>query len=151
MKRESLHDTMKRDILNVYLASLLRMRRDNSSVRVLEVIDEASRSAAPRFYVCPRHAREIATRIIDGKPFPTPLSPLKVEMYNEIARRYVAIREDGNDTRQPIFIFNEIVEQPAPSFYIAFSTFRNILYEAMNDPHIRRQLHRQLCTMHSEL
>ena len=53
-------------------------------------------------------------------------------MYTEIYKRYLAMREAG-DKRPPLHLFEEIVQQPAPSFYmepitIKFLIERNIKY-----------------------
>ena len=135
-KYETKHDMLKRDILLVFNQTMERMCKGGANVLVGEIIAEAHKSQAPRFYVSPREAQEQTVRFLKGEH----LNVRRREMYAEIARRYLEQKDRHNYGRTSIHIFEKIVEQPAPSFYLTFKSFRKILYEALNDSSLRKPL-----------
>lgn len=89
---------------------------------------------APRFYITPRAAHTQCIKLADGSP-----PSRRVEMYIELLRRYNARRE-GGDTRSATSIFTELVNEPAPSFYLGADTIRDIiLHHISYERHKKRQ------------
>lgn len=107
--------------------ALLQMWNNSSSDNIYEYL---SRQPAPRFYVQAITAKMKCAQLIKGELLNT--GHQTIFMYTEIYKRYLAMREAG-DKRPPLHLFEEIVQQPAPSFYmepisIKFIIERNLRY-----------------------
>lgn len=82
----------------------------------LDVYTEVANSPASRFYVDVKRATDVVRGLISGKK-DVRLTPLKAEMYGEIARR-VAIVMDAHPCLGLREAVERVVESPAPKFYI---------------------------------
>ena len=54
----------------------------------------------------------------------------KREMYHEIYRRYLQMKEETGIAG--FCILEQILEQPAPSYYINVATMKGIIYKSIN-------------------
>ena len=77
-----------------------------------------------------------------GKPLPI-TNKNKIAMYKEIYRRYKA-REKNCDNRYKYVILEDIIEEPAPSFYIDMETFRGIVYRTLRDTCRKSEHHKAI-------
>ena len=112
----------ERDIQDMVEAFRKAMRENN--LPVCDCFKIAATLPAPRFYTSPMQAYRIVSRMHRGLPVRIE-NELKKEMYREIYRRWV---ESGSTTYATL---KDIIEQPAPRFYIAESTFTTVVYREL--------------------
>ena len=127
----SLRERRRQDIIDSFFESMKELRKTSPFITQSEVIEHASRSSAPRFYVTFENARRFVSLLMRGKRLPI-TNENKVSMYKEIYRRYKARVKDAN-ARYKYLILESIIEEPAPSFYIDGDTFRGIIYRTLRD------------------
>ena len=125
----TVRDIRRQDIIDSFFNSLKELRKTRPFVTQNEVIEHAARSTAPRFYVTFENARRFVSLLMRGKRLPI-VNKNKVEMYKEIYRRYKARLKDCNK-RYKYLILEQIIEEPAPSFYLDEETFRGIVYKSL--------------------
>lgn len=127
---ESNRTQMMKDLLAIYYESLRRVKRTNPDASMLDIIADAYRSPAPRFYVTVDSAQDRIPKLIKGKPIHVK-NKLRAAMWHEIACRFCEELE-----RHPTWTNAEItqlvLDQQASSFYVSQSHFRNLIYEALN-------------------
>ena len=97
---------------------LMRVYRDKlaeASIIVMPVIFQlVADSPASRFWVSEERAAIVISAMAAGKPMPRMRSN-KREMFEEIYRRYIVMREDYPD-KSVYELVTKIVNQPAPKF-----------------------------------
>ncbi len=145
MKNElnySVRDTRKQDIINSFFKTLKEERKTRPFITQNEVIEQAAKGSAPRFYVTFENARRFVSLLMRGKRLPI-VNKNKVEMYKEIYRRYKARLKDC-DKRYKYIILESIIEEPAPSFYIDEETFRGIVYRTLRDTCRKSEHHKAI-------
>ena len=125
----SVRDIRRQDVVNSFFGSLRELRKTRPFVSQSEVIEHASKSSAPRFYVTFENARRFVSLLLREKELPI-TNKNKIEMYKEIYRRYREQVKDS-DARYKFLILENIIEEPAPSFYIDEETFRGIVYTTL--------------------
>lgn len=121
----------RQDVINCFFDSLKELRKTKPFATQNEVIETASMSKAPRFYVTFENARRFISLLMRGKPLPI-VNENKVKMYKEIYRRYKSRVKDAN-ARYKYLILESIIEEPAPSFYLDEETFRGIVYKTLRE------------------
>lgn len=84
--------------------------------------------SATRFWVSAETAYAVVKRMLNGAPLLN-MRPSKRCMYEEILRRALAMQTD-NPSRSLQDIIEEVVEQPAPSFYMTPGTAYVLLSRA---------------------
>lgn len=85
-------------------------------VRMPEIYRQVVDMPAQRFWVSEERAAIVISSMMRGDKLEN-MRPLKREMYNEIYRRAMALREE--DPTLPISqLVAQVVEQPAPKFYL---------------------------------
>lgn len=85
-------------------------------VRMPEIYSQVVDMPAKRFWVSEERAAIVVSAMMRGEKLDN-MRPLKREMYNEIYRRAMEIR--GENPELPISrLVAQVVEQPAPKFYI---------------------------------
>ena len=129
----------RQDVVNSFFGSLKELRKTKPFVSQSEVIEHASRSSAPRFYVTFENARRFVSLLMRGKELPI-TNKNKVAMYKEIYRRYKARVKDAN-ARYKYLLLESIIEEPAPSFYIDEETFRGIIYRTLRSNSKKNEIH----------
>lgn len=133
MKNLTMGNMMKRDILEIYYRSLKRMMGSNGNVQICDVIEDAQRQHAPRFYISAAKAQWYISLMHRGMDLPVHIKT-KVAMYDELYSRWLAL---GDESNHSIEVFEKLIEQPAPSFYVTKKTFRKLVYEALNERSLR--------------
>ena len=119
----------KQDVLNSFFESLKEVRKTRPYATQDEVIKHAVKKKAPRFYVTFENARRFISMLARKKKLPL-INSNKLAMYKEIYRRYVQrIKDDSR--RYKYMILEQIIEEPAPSFYLDEDTFRGIVYRTL--------------------
>lgn len=95
-----------------------------------EIFELIAESPASRFWVSERRAAIVISAMLAGKPFPR-MSQNKREMFEEIFRRYLALR-DLHPTKSLFELVSVIVHQPAPKFYLTPRTVGEFIYRIKN-------------------
>lgn len=114
------------DLMRVY-----RARLAEASIIVMPVIFElVAESPASRFWVSEERAAIVISAMAAGKPMPRMRSN-KREMFGEIYRRYLVMREDYPD-KSVYELVTKIVNQPAPKFYLTPRTVGEFIYRIKN-------------------
>ena len=126
---ENVRDIRKQDVLNSFFESLKEVRKNKPYATQDEVIKHAVKSKAPRFYVTFENARRFVSLLSRKKKLPL-MNSNKLAMYKEIYRRY-AQRVKDCSKRYKYVILEQIIEEPAPSFYLDEQTFRGIVYRTL--------------------
>ena len=85
-------------------------------VRMPDVYEKVANSPSRRFWVSEERATIVVSSMMRGDSLDR-MRPLKREMYNEIYRRAMALRD--KHPKMPISqLVAQVLEQPAPKFYI---------------------------------
>ncbi|MBR4065800.1 MAG: hypothetical protein IKJ97_03510 [Bacteroidaceae bacterium] len=129
MSNDSVREIRRQDVVNSFFDSLKELRKTRPYASQSEIIEHASKSSAPRFYVTFENARRFISLLMRGKKLPI-TNKNKIAMYKEIFRRYKE-KVKNVEARYKYIILENIIEEPAPSFYIDEETFRGILYRSL--------------------
>ena len=125
----SVREQRKQDVIDCFFDTLKEMRKTRPYVTNNEIIEEATRQTAPRFYVTFENARRFISLLSRKKKLPL-INDNKLSMYKEIYRRYINRVKDCSK-RYKYLILENIIEEPAPSFYLDEETFRGIVYKTL--------------------
>lgn len=110
------------DLLNAYRRHLAEAH----FIVMPDIFARVADSPAARFYVSEERATIVISAMLAGRPLP-PMRRNKREMFNEILRRYkIAHRE--NPSKTTFEIVSDIVNQPAPKFYLTPRTVGEFIY-----------------------
>ena len=128
---QSVRKMRKNDVTAAFFETLKKIRKTNPLATQSDVIEEAVKSEAPRFYVTFENARRYISLMARKKKIPI-VNKNKLEMYKEIYRRYIKrIKETSEHYR--FVILERIIEEPAPSFYLDEETFKGIVYRTLRE------------------
>ncbi len=128
---QSVRKMRKNDVTRAFFETMKKVRKDNPLATQNDVIEQAVKSEAPRFYVTFENARRYVSLMARKKQIPI-VNKNKLEMYKEIYRRYLKrIRESSEHYR--FVILENIIEEPAPSFYLDEETFKGIVYRTLRE------------------
>lgn len=128
MKVDTISAIRNTDVVNAFFDAVKSMRKSIPYTPQDRVIEHALKNGAPRFYTTFENARRFVSLLERGRKLPL-TNPNKIAMYRELHRRYCKMRECQACGRGYAILEN-IIEQPAPSFYIDIDTFRGILYKS---------------------
>ncbi len=128
---KTISDRRKQDVLKSFFESLKEVRKNRPYATQDEVIKHAVKSKAPRFYVTFENARRFVSLLSRKKKLPL-INSNKLAMYKEIYRRYMQRVKDCS-ARYKYIILEQIIEEPAPSFYLDENTFRGIVYKTLRE------------------
>lgn len=95
-----------------------------------EIFKKVAESPAKRFWVSEERAAVEISRMLVGKPF-SRMRTNKREMFKEIFRRYLALRDFYPD-KSVFELVSVIVYQPAPKFYLTPRTIGEFIYRINN-------------------
>lgn len=116
-------------------AALLKAYREQVDavgyVRLNEIVEKIVNSPSPRFWVSEERATAVVSAIMRGKPILETMRPTKREMFEEIHRRVVALKEVHPDWHLCQLVF-EVVNSPAPKFYMEASSAQERLFKIRN-------------------
>ena len=128
---EDVRDIRKRDVVNSFFESLKEVRKSRPYATQDEVIKHAVSKNAPRFYVTFENARRFVSMLARKKKLPL-INSNKLAMYKEIYHRYLQkVKDTGK--RYKYIILEQIIEEPAPSFYLDEQSFRGIVYRTLRE------------------
>lgn len=112
-------------------------------IRLNEIGEKIVNSPSPRFWVSVERAAAVVSAMLRGKPVLQPMRQSKREMFEEIYRRFIALKERHPDWYLYELVA-EVVHSPAPKFYMEPSSalerlfkIRNGWYDKNNDKSIR--------------
>ena len=115
-------------------ADLMRAYRETlaeASIIVMPVIFElVAESPASRFWVSEERAAIVISTMAAGKPMPR-MRRNKREMFEEIYRRFIIMKQEFPDKSVYELVTN-IVNQPAPKFYLTPRTVGDFIYRIKN-------------------
>lgn len=110
--------------------NLLRVFRrclaDSSYVFLPRIFAMVADSPAERFWVSEERATVVISAMFAGKPLPR-MRPNKIEMFQEIFHRTLEIR-NRHPQRSIRDIVAEVVNQPAPKFYLTPRTVGEYIF-----------------------
>ncbi len=116
-------------------AALLKAYREQITstgyIRLSEIGERIVNSPSPRFWVSEERAAVVVSAIMRGKPVLDSMRPSKREMFEEIHRRVVALKEAHPDW-QLCQLVSEVVNSPAPKFYMEASFDLERLFKIRN-------------------
>lgn len=110
------------DLLQAYRRHL----HDAHYILMPDIFARVAASPARRFWVSEERATVIVNTIIAGRPLPA-MRDNKLEMFREIYRRFLALR-DLYPQKSVYSLVSEVVNQPAPRFYLTPRSVGEIIY-----------------------
>ncbi len=124
---KSVREMRKDAVVETFFETVKRLKAKNNKVTQEEIFCDASKCAAPRFFVTFEIARRLISAMVKKRRLPIK-NKNKIEMYKELYRRYMKQNKGkvGNYT-----ILESIIEEPAPSFYLDAGSFRGIVYRTL--------------------
>lgn len=115
-----------KDIIRVYREQLAKATR----VVMPEIFRRVADSPSCRFWVSEERAAVEVSRMLTGRQFPR-MRPNKREMFKEIFRRFLILRERFPD-KSIYELTSIIVYQPAPKFYLTARTVGEFVHRIKN-------------------
>ena len=107
-----------------------------SYVRMPEIYAKVVDMPAQRFWVSEERAAIVISSMMRGDKLEK-MRPLKREMYNEIYRRAMALRD--KHPKMPISqLVAQVLEQPAPKFYITPGSAKVLICKIRKEWYFRR-------------
>ena len=128
-KDKSVREQRKDAILATFFETMKKLSEKNPLVTYGEVMEKAVKESAPRFFVNYESARRLISLMARKKRLPVN-NKNKLEMYKEIYRRYTESDKKKNGKYKSL---EEILSEPAPSFYVDRSTFQGIVYRTLRE------------------
>lgn len=107
-------------------------------VRMSDAFNHIVNQPCPRFWVSNFRATVVIARMIKGQGKLKNMHPAKREMYQEIFRRASAMRQKYPE-KSLYQIVSEVVQQPAPKFYLSASSAKIMFYKAKKEWYGRKQ------------
>ncbi len=114
------------DIMRAYRVQLAKA----NYIVMPEIFRLVAESPASRFWVSEERAAVEVSRMLVGKPF-SRMRANKREMFEEIYRRYLLLREKHPD-KSVYELVSKVVRQPAPKFYLTPRTIGEFIYRIRN-------------------
>ena len=110
------------DLMRAYYHFL----RKSNFIIMPEIFSLISKSPAKRFWVSEERAAIVISAMLSGKPL-TPMRENKRQMFDEIYRRFLILRKSR--PKDSLYqLVSEVVNQPAPQFYLTPRTVGEIIY-----------------------
>lgn len=126
---KSVREMRKDAVVKTFFETVKKLKSKDKNVTQEEIFNNASKCAAPRFFVTFEIARRLISSMVKNRRLPIK-NKNKIEMYKELYRRYMKQCKGkvGNYT-----ILESIIEEPAPSFYLDTGSFRGIVYRTLGE------------------
>lgn len=126
---KSVREMRKEAVVKTFFETVKQLKSKDKNVTQEEIFNNASKCAAPRFFVTFEIARRLISSMVKNRRLPIK-NKNKIEMYKELYRRYIKQNKGnvGNYT-----ILESIIEEPAPSFYLDAGSFRGIVYRTLGE------------------
>ncbi len=129
IEEKKVSEMRKKAVIDTFFATFRKMKKGNPDISIGDVLKEAVKASAPRFYISYENARRFISLLARKKHLPI-ANNNKIAMYKELYKRYM---ERIKDKCNSYTILESIIEEPAPSFYIDEGTFRGLLYKAIRE------------------
>ena len=107
--------------------ALYKAMSENPDKKILELFDIARKFPAPCFSVTFDNARRFVSMLDRGLELPI-VNENKKRMYKELHRRLNKARGDKEKCYQ---LLNDIINSPAPEFYMDVETFKGVFYKTI--------------------
>lgn len=114
------------DLLHVYRTRL----KEAGFIVMPDIFQLVANSPARRFYVSEERASIVISAMLSGNKL-TKMRSNKREMFNEIFRRFLILRKQKPNS-SVYDLVSEIVQQPAPKFYLTARTVGEFIYRIKN-------------------
>lgn len=111
------------DIVNAFYKAM----SENPDKKIGELFEIACKMPAPRFYVTFELARKYVSMLDRGLELPI-TNKRKLAMYQELLCR---LKERRGNQKKCYNLLGEIIESPAPCFYMDAETFRIAFYKTI--------------------
>lgn len=117
-------------IREAYFNALKNLRKSMPYISTEEIIQEVMKKEAPRFFITYDNARRVISLMHRGKPIRVS-NENKLCMYKELYARFLKYKQE---MKAPGYcVLKYIIEQPAPSYYVAIDTMRGIIYKSIKN------------------
>lgn len=110
------------DVVNAYYDSMKIVLSKNPEAKRDDILNETIRKSAPRFYITFENARRFVSMLNRGMDIPI-TNDNKRMMYYEIYRRF------KEKMSTDYGILRDILDEPAPSFYLSYWEVSGIVYK----------------------
>lgn len=115
------------DLLHAYRIQIARARH----IRMKDIGRAIVNMPASRFWVSEERAAVVISAMLAGRDLPANMRPTKCEMFSEIFNRVMKLRHLRPNT--PVAdLVAEVVNSPAPKFYMLPRYAMNIIYNIKN-------------------
>ena len=109
------------------LAEYRRQLTSCSAIQLYGLLQSIVKSPCSRFWVSVERASAVLSRMEKGGVLPRSMTAERRRMYEEIARRVAVLREGGRGEALTVLV-REVIEQPAPEYYLTASAAKKIIY-----------------------
>lgn len=124
LKDKTVNEMRNDAVMKTFFDTLKNLRKENPRITQAEVLQKAVKEKAPRFFITFENARRLISRMVRKQSLPR-INKNKLEMYKEIYHRYMKQCKGKTGSYR---ILENIIEEPAPSFYLNACSFRRIIY-----------------------
>lgn len=128
----SVSEMRKSAVIESFFKSMKLLSSKNPLVSQKEIVEHAVKSTAPRFFTSYESARRLISLMIRKKRLPI-INKNRIEMYKEIYRRFLKKSKEQINKYGCYRLLEEIIDSPAPSFYMDSETFQGTLYKALRE------------------
>lgn len=125
---DTLNELREKSIKSAYFDVMKSIQKKTRYVSTNEIIQELMKKEAPRFYISFESTRRIISKMHRGIRLDIS-NKNKLSMFNEIYKRYL---EEVKEHDCPnYYILEQIIEQPAPSYYLNLKSMKSIVYKSI--------------------
>jgi hypothetical protein len=122
------------DIMRAYLEQI----RSCENIYLPQVLTRVVNMPSKRFWVSAERAAVVVSMMMRGKELPRML-PTKREMFEEIYRRVLILKE--KNPHMSLFELSlQVVQEPAPKFYLTAGSAKVIIHRAKKQWYEKRRL-----------
>lgn len=111
------------DIMRAYL----QLIRECDTIELQNIFRQVVNMPSKRFWVSAERAAIVVSRMMKGDKL-LDMRPTKREMFEEIYRRVMKLKESSSASIYELTI--EVVQEPAPKFYLTTGSAKVIIYKA---------------------
>lgn len=122
---------------NALLMAYRRELRNTKKILLRDIGERIVNSPSPRFWVSEERAASVVSALLRGKPVLLSMRRSKREMFEEIHRRVIGLKEK-HPGKTLITIVRSVVNSPAPKFYMEPSSAIERLFKIRNGWYERR-------------
>lgn len=115
------------DLMRAYRHQIGRARH----IRMRDVSHAIVNMPSARFWVSEERATIVVSALMAGRDLPPNMRPTKCEMFSEIYRRVLRLRH-RRPTASIFELVCEVVNSPAPKFYMLPRSAMDIIYKIKN-------------------